>query len=172
MLAPPFVGFEGPVQIAYAVADVRASAERWIELGIGPFFVRDHIPLDNVRIDGEPGRFDHSSAFAQWGDVMVELICDHGSPAAEPTARDEGASVHHVAFFVDDFEAATASLTTAGLTEAMFAEAGGMPFAFHDARSELGHLIEIYEPVPRLAAFYADVRAASESWDGSEPLRY
>ena len=68
---------DGPVQIAYAVGDVDAAAAQWVAQGVGPFFVLDHVEVHNVRVHQQPGRFDHSSAFAQWGDVMVELICQH-----------------------------------------------------------------------------------------------
>ena len=42
-----------PVQIAYAVADVRAAARHRAETtGAGPFVVVDHIPLASARVDG------------------------------------------------------------------------------------------------------------------------
>ncbi len=56
------------------------------QFGAGPFFVRQHIALLDVVIRGRPGTFDHSSAYGQWGHVMVELVEDHGdgpSPVRE-----------------------------------------------------------------------------------------
>lgn len=151
-----FPGFTGPVQIAYAVADIREAADAWQRRGIGPFHFREHIGVANSRVRGEAAPFDHSSAFAQWGDVMVELICEH--VASPLPAIGPAAAVHHVAFFVDDFAAASAALTTAGFVEVLYAEAGSTPFAFHDATSEFGHLIEIYEATAPLTAFYDLVR--------------
>jgi hypothetical protein len=161
--------FGGPVQLAYAVDDVAEAARRWTARGVGPFFVIDHIDVRNVRINGAPSTFDHSSAYAQWGDVMVELICQHDSGGE----RIVGASgIHHVAFFVEDFTTAAAQLTGAGLPEVLYAEtAGGMAFGFHDGRAEHGHLVEIYERTERLAWFYDMVRDASTRWDGSDPIR-
>ena len=43
------------------------------------------------------GQFDHSSAYGQWGDVMVELVEEHTPPLVAP-----GSGVHHLAFIVDD----------------------------------------------------------------------
>lgn len=157
-----------PVQIAYAVSDVRAAAARWIERGAGPFFVRDHIQVSNARVFGQDQEFDHSSAYGQWGELMVELICQHDG-GADPLVGKGG--LHHVAFFADDFATQAQALVGAGFAEALYAEAGGMPFAFFDARAEYGHFIEIYEQVPRLAEFYAMVKDAAQDWDGTAPVR-
>lgn len=160
---------DGPVQIAYAVGDVDIAAAHWVERGVGPFFVLDHIEVHNVRVHGAPGTFDHSSAFAQWGSVMVELICQHGGG---PAPVDGPNSVHHMAHFVDDFEAAHRALISGGAAEVLFAETGGgTSFAFLDARPLCGHYLEIYERSDRLARFYEMVRTASIGWRGADPIR-
>ncbi len=161
-----------PVQIAYGVDDVRGAAARWVARGVGPFFVSDHIAVRNVRVGGAASTFDHSSAYGQWGSVMVELICQHNHDdgSAEPFVVPHG--IHHVAHIVDDFAAAQRELIAAGRPEALYAETvTGMPFAMHDARLELGHHIEIYEGTDRLRGFYDMVRTASEDWDGTDPIR-
>jgi hypothetical protein len=158
------------VQIAYAVDDAERAATTWAARGIGPFFVRGHIEVTHARIRGEPARFDHSSAFAQWGDVMIELIHQHDR-GPQPVVGTSG--LHHVAHFVDDFAAATAALTTAGHLEVLYGEtATGTPFAFHDALAERGHLIEIYERTAPLGRFYDMVRDAAVGWNGTDPVRH
>lgn len=160
----------GPVQIAYAVDDVAAAAAGWTARGVGPFFVREHIEVTNVRIRGRSASFDHSSAFAQWGHVMIELIQQHGG-GSDPIVT--GSGIHHVAHFVDDFAVATVQLTAAGHAEVLSAEtATGMPFAFHDGGDELGHLVEIYERTASLGRFYEMVRDAAVGWTGDDPLRH
>ncbi|MGB8859933.1 MAG: VOC family protein [Ilumatobacteraceae bacterium] len=158
-----------PVQIAYAVDDAVEAARRWVARGVGPFFVLEHIEVRNVRVRGDEGSFDHSSAYAQWGPLMVELICQHdGGP--NPVVGRTG--VHHMAHFVDDFAAASTSLTEQGAAEALYAETStGMPFAFHDARAERGHFIEIYERTERLGRFYDMVREAASGWNGTDAIR-
>lgn len=171
---PSSVSLGPPVQIAYAVGDVRTAAARWVDRGAGPFFVRDHIPVSNARVFGAQAEFDHSSAYGQWGDVMIELICEHlhdGKRASGQGPLVGVSGVHHMAFFVDAFADSADALTNAGYAEALYAEAGGMSFGFFDARDELGHFIEIYERPPRLAAFYAMVRDAASEWDGTNPVR-
>jgi hypothetical protein len=158
-----------PVQIAYAVDDVDRAAASWAERGVGPFFVREHIEVTNVRIRGRAARFDHSSAYGQWGDLMVELIHQHDG-GDDPIVGTAG--IHHVAHFVDDFATAAAHLTGGGHGEILYAETvTGMPFAFHDGGRERGHLIEIYERTVPLARFYEMVRDAAAGWTGADPVR-
>lgn len=150
------VGFGPPVQIAYAVDDVEAAASLWQErFGAGPFVTRHHIELEQVQINGQPGAFDHSSAYGQWGDVMVELVQQHTPPVG--SAR----GLHHCAYFVADVGTAQRSLEAAGYPEVLRATVLGSPtaFAFHDATATLGHLVEIYEATPRLRKFYAHIRS-------------
>ena len=164
-----------PVQIAYAVRDLDTAVQSWVAShGAGPFFVSEHIALSDVRYRGTPSTFDHSSAYGQWGDVMVELVVDHTegpSPVADVVGIG-GVGLHHVAHFVDDFAAAQAALITRGWPEALWAStASGLAFAFHDATAELGHMVELYEGVPGLRAFYRRVREASLGWTGTDPIR-
>jgi len=156
-----------PVQIAYAVVDVREAASSFcVSTGAGPFFVIDHIALARACVHGIDAPFDHSSAYGQWGPLMVELVREHTSPIVEP------GRVHHLAFMVQSLEAAATWCVERGWSEVLLAETtGGQQFAFHDARDQLGHLVELYEPSPGLIAFYAMVADAAEGWDGIDPLR-
>ena len=105
---------------------------------------------------------------------MVELVVDHTegpSPVADVVGPG-GVGLHHVAHFVDDLAAAQAALITRGWPEVLWAStASGLAFAFHDATAELGHMIELYEGVPGLRAFYRRVREASLGWTGADPIR-
>lgn len=164
-----------PVQIAYAVPDARLAARTWAErFGAGPFFVIDHIPLAEVTYRGEPAAFDHTSAYGQWGAVMVELVQDHGTgPSAVRERFAPGESgLHHMAYFVDDPAAAIAELGAHGHELVMSAAtANGMEFHFVDAWATHGHLFELYPPTEGLRGFYAMVAAAADGWDGTDPIR-
>jgi len=147
-----------PVQVAYAVRDVREAAARFAATtGAGPFFVIEHIALATARVHGRAATFDHSSAYGQWGPVMVELVEEHGV-ALRPVG-----TIHHVAFMVDSLPDASGWCNANGWPEVLLAEtSGGQRFAFHDATDELGHLVELYEPSAALLSFYAMVAAASK----------
>ena len=157
------------MQIAYAVDDVVAAAESCVARGAGPFFVRRHIEVTNSRVHGVETPFDHSSAYGWWGEVMVELLCEHHEDGARRVGPAVG--VHHMAFFVTDVSEAQQLLAANGWPEALYAEAGATAFAMHDATDQLGHLIEIYRPSEGLVGFYDLVRTASTDWDGSDPVR-
>jgi catechol 2,3-dioxygenase-like lactoylglutathione lyase family enzyme len=168
------LGLGAPVQIAYAVPDARVAAKDWVtRFGAGPFLLRSHIPVSDVMYRGRTARFDHSSAYGQWGDIMVELLQDHNSVPSvvrERFAADES-GLHHLAFMVDDLDVATAHLGTLGFEVAMTARSSTTRFSFVDAVDELGHMIELYERSDHLLQFYAKVREAAADWDGSDPIR-
>lgn len=159
--------FARPVQIAYPVTDVvTAAAEFHSRTGAGPFFVLQHIPLADSRVHGEPAPFDHSSAYGQWGEVMVELVEEHTPPLVTP-----GSGLHHMAFMVPNLENALATCAQRGWQEVLWAAtATGQQFAFAHA-SELGHLVEMYEPSQRLLDFYQRIADAAADWDGGDPVR-
>lgn len=169
------LGLGPPVQIAYAVPDARVAAADWsARLGAGPFFLREHVALDEVVYRGRPAAFDHTSAYGQWGSIMVELIQDHGvgpSVVRERFAPHES-GLHHVAVMVDDLGSCLDRLADSGISVAMSARtAGGVEFHFADCVAGLGHFVEVYQRSDRLTAFYDLVADAARGWNGAEPIR-
>lgn len=165
-----------PRQIAYFCADVRSAATEHHRLfGSGPYFVAKHIPLRRAVHRGVERPLDHSSAYGQWGEVMVEFVQQH-NPDPSPfhdlypdPARRGG--LHHVALFVDDMDVELARYAAAGQATALRAEMNdGFVFAFVDTVATLGHMVELYEPRPSLAAFYAMVAKAAIDYRGGELL--
>jgi hypothetical protein len=164
-----------PVQVAYHVPDPVAAAERCArDYGWGPFFLLEHIPLQWSRYRGAAAEFDHSSAYGQAGEVMVELITQHNdgpSVLRDLYAPDE-TGVHHVACFVDDLATALQTQRERGHAIALEARTGtGVDFAMVDLSMTLGHMLELYEPGEDLRRFYAHVRKCADGWDGSRPVR-
>jgi hypothetical protein len=164
-----------PVQIAYHVPDPEQAARGFASsFGWGPFFLFEHIALSRCLYRGTPACFDHSSAYGQAGDLMIELITQHGeapSVLRDLYAREE-VGVHHVAHFVPNLHDALNEARAAGREIALDAcTAGGTNFAMLDTSRELGHMVELYEPAGDLLKFYRYVRRAAEGWDGAEPLR-
>jgi Glyoxalase/Bleomycin resistance protein/Dioxygenase superfamily len=162
-----------PVQIAYSVPDVDAAAARWAaDFGVGPFFIRRHIESHDAVYRGAPAVFDHSSAYGQWGSLMVELIQDHGT--AQSVVRERygvnDTGLHHMAFIVPNLEAATAHLESLGFELAMSARSTNTRYHFMDTVAALGHMVELYERSDRLESFYASVRNAAAGWTGDDPL--
>ena len=124
------------------------------EAGYGPNLGPLVVTATVWEVPGEPGEFDHSSAYGWRGSLMVELVQVHA-----PSLLG-GTGLHHLAFFVDSFARASAELEGHGMPAALCARAGSTDFAFHDARSQLGHFIEIYEGSDGLRSFYESRRQA------------
>jgi len=161
-------------QLAYFVPDIEAAARAHNAVfGSGPFFVSRHVPLAWSEHRGARVRHDHSSAYGQWGDVMVEFVEQHDAdPSAFHDLYPAGSGrhgFHHTAHFVGDLEAASAGLghPLAQLSETV----SGVRYAFLDAAATLGHMLELYEPSPPLTGFYAMVAQAAQGWDGRDPIR-
>jgi catechol 2,3-dioxygenase-like lactoylglutathione lyase family enzyme len=164
-------------QIAYFCPDIAAAAlSHSASFGSGPFFIGRNVPLAWSEHRGVRVRHDHTSAYGQWGDVMVEFVQQHG---ADPSAfhdlfpHDSGRfGLHHVAVWVDRLDEALVEFANAGMPLAQLSEtAGGTRYAFVDATASLGHMFELYEPTPGLVGFYAMVAKAAENWDGRDPIR-
>jgi hypothetical protein len=160
------------IQNAYYVADLDAAIERWHRLwGLGPFLVRRHIALPEVRYRGQPARLDISAAYVQAGPIMVELVTQHDdSPSAfhEMFAPGEE-GFHHVAAIPDDYDCVLADYARGGfpvVTE--LRTASGRGAAYIDTRAMLGHFVEVYWPSEGLNALYREVAERAERWDGRQ----
>ena len=164
-------------QIAYFVADIeQAALAHHAAFGSGPYFLVRHVPLAWSEHRGTRVTHDHSSAYGQWGAVMVEFVQQHGDdPSAFHDLYPLGSrryGMHHIAVFVDALDVAVAHFAHAGMPLAQLSETRtGTLYAFVDASASFGHMIELYEPAPPLTRFYAKVAAAALGWNGNEPLR-
>ena len=170
-----FLGTLNPVQIAYHVPDPERAAHEFARShGWGPFFLFEHISLSRCVYRGAAAAFDHSSAYGQAGDLMIELITQHDdtpSVLRDLFAGDQ-TGVHHMAHFVPDLAQGLERARAAGCEIALDAcTATGTSFAMLDTVCELGHMVELYEGAGDLLKFYRYVRRAAQGWDGSEPLR-
>ncbi len=160
-------------QVAYFCADVRAAAAaHHAAFGSGPFFVADNIPVARSVHRGVERVLDHSSAYGQWGEVMIEFVQQNNAgPSPFHDMYPEGSGrygLHHVAVFVDDVDAALADFAAQGAPCAMRAEmADGFVFAFADTTATLGHMTELYSPRPSLTGFYAMIADAAK--EGAPP---
>src|ERR671925_2210749 len=92
-----------PHHSAYVVEDIETTVSRLVDqLGAGPFFLIENVPLENVRSRGEPAEFVHNSAFGYCGDGAIELI-ETVSLAPERVEKRFSAPrprIHHVAYAV------------------------------------------------------------------------
>jgi hypothetical protein len=146
--------------IGYVVEDLPAATEQFArEVGAGPFHTLEHIAFDEVTYEGGPAVYDHSSAFAAWGPIIVELTQLHD---AQPAGLREalitpGAGVGHVGFLVDDQAAVVARLEALGMHVFHTGRTGPVSAAWLSG-GPFGHPVEVLQRVPELDAFYASLR--------------
>ena len=165
-----------PHHLAYLVEDIEETVGRLVDqLGAGPFFHIERVPLENVRSRDEPAEFIHNSAFGYCGDGAIELVQTiHLSPErvenrfAAPRPR-----LHHLGYVVSPEAVADlrSSLDERGVPEYLRSEFGGAVTTLHDASSSLGHDLEIHADNEGLRGFFGMVRSAAEDWDGSQRMR-
>jgi len=145
--------------VGYVVEDLRGGVERFTrDFGAGPFQVMEHIPLEGVTYEGRPAVYDHSSAFARWGAILVELTQVH---RAEPQGLADaltkpGAGVGHIAWLADDLETETARLEALGMQLFHTGRAGPASAAWFRG-GPFGHPVEVLQRRQELLDFYASL---------------
>jgi hypothetical protein len=164
-------------QIAYFVPDAEAAARmHHITFGSGPYVLSEHIPLTRCLYRGRDAAFDHSSAYGQWGEVMIEFVQQNNlGPSCCHDMYPEGSGrfgIHHVALFVEDIDAEIARHAANGHAVAMDATSGlGTRFVMIDTAQTFGHMLELYQPHPGLHAFYRHVAEIAGDFSGGVVLR-
>lgn len=160
--------------MAYFCKDVRKAAQaHHAAFGSGPYFVADNIPLASAVHRGIERVLDHTSAYGQWGEVMIEFVQQNNpgpSPFHDLYPEFSGRyGLHHVALWVDDVDGAIDRFAALGAPCALRAQMNdGFVFAFADTSMTLGHMTELYAPEPALTEFYAMVAGAAASYAGGE----
>src|SRR5882724_8769112 len=83
----------GPiVQNAFVVRNIESAVDHWSrKVGVGPFYLLEHIAFGHVYFRGAPLNIDLSVAIAQWGEIQIELIQQHD---ASPSIYTEFAARH------------------------------------------------------------------------------
>jgi glyoxalase/bleomycin resistance protein/dioxygenase superfamily protein len=158
----------------YTVPDLEKAIHNAVAMyGIGPFLMIENVPLEDVTSRGEPAAFAHSTAFAQWGDIRIELSQIH--QCAPARVRDafaaSGPGVNHVAWTVSSLVQAGERLEDAGAPSFVSASLGDISFVFHDSSAVWGHNVELHLDSPAFHGFFEQIRDMSVDWDGRDPIR-
>ncbi|WP_412520775.1 VOC family protein [Actinomadura madurae] len=159
------------VQNAYVVEDILDACQRFHELyRTGPFMFMDVHPMHDVLYRGKPQEVVTQVAFAQAGELMVELICQHSDgPSAYRDVYAKGEQgFHHIAAFSADYYAELAQYAAAGYEVVMEMAVQDDRVAYIDTRATTGHMLELYPESDALRDIYAKVREAAQQWDGEE----
>jgi hypothetical protein len=164
------------MQIAYVPEDFDQALRFWTEtMGVGPFFLREHVKLDRTLYRGAATSPDFDMALAYWGDVQIELIRQHNdAPSIYADWRNAGQQgVQHMCVIVEDMAATRRMVAERGgvtvqevfmlrgMGEAIYVDMGGGP----------GTMIEYLWLEPGVVRNFEAMRAAAASWDGQDPVR-
>lgn len=161
-------------QMAWAVRDMDSAMAFWTRLGVGPFFVTEHLALQNRFYRGEPTDFDMSAAITYWGDTQIEIITQHDrAPSVFRDWLDRDASgMHHIGITVPSLSDAVAALEQAGGTQVHTHSVPGIAAAAYFEVPGEQTYVEVIEMSPDLHVAFARIKAIANAWDGSNPVRH
>ena len=174
MKIPPLFAGRDYLQQAWVVEDLDAAMRQWTEVcGVGPFFVLEKAPMENLVHRGAPIQLDCRVGLAQAGRTQIELIqqrCD--SPSIYRDRVPKGQSrFHHVAAFCNNYDRELAHYESLGHALGMAGTFGDMRFAYVDTSSALDCVLELLEDKPAVRDFFSMISAAAVDWDGKHPVR-
>ena len=167
----------GPVmQNAFVVDDLEAAMDFWLnKMGVGPFFVFQHVQFKEAYYRGAPMNIDFSGAIAYWGEVQIELIKQYDNePSIYSDFLGKGLrGMHHMGVLTDDLDAHLARLKPAGIEPIQWGELPtGMRFAYLNTDFHPGGMIELIETHESIMTFFKIIRDAADAWDGkSDSIR-
>ncbi|AOR70454.1 glyoxalase [Burkholderia stabilis] len=163
----------GPIdQLGYVVANLDTSVARWrARHDLGPWTVFRNVRLDGRHL-GEPVTVTMDVGLAYRGDLQIELI--HVTNDSRSPYRDAHGQplvgLHHVAWVVDDLDAALAQLTARGLRVVFEAHNPSTRVAYLDDADDPGVRVEIIEGAG-MRDMIAHGISEARTWDGANPVR-
>ena len=105
--------------------------------------------------------------------MQIELIEPLGDgPSVYRDVVPAGQSgFHHVCRAYGHYDETIASLTAQGCEVAMSGNMNGIRFAYVDTRALIGCMYELVDESGMATRLYAHMRAAADSWDGTDGAR-
>lgn len=164
------------MQNAFVVDDLEAVMDHWLHtMGVGPFFVFEHIKFKEAFFRGQPMNIDMTAAIAYWGDVQIELIKQYDDkPSIYSEFRGKGLrGMQHMGVLTPDLDAQLARLKPLGIEPIQWGSMpAGMRFAYVSSDYHPGAMIELIETHESIIGFFKIMKDAAASWDGkSESIR-
>lgn len=143
-------------QIAIVVRDIEGASKRWAEIlgmPVPNIIITQPGNEVNMTYRGQPSNAQAKLAFFNLGQVQLELIEPIGEPSTWKEALDQnGESVHHIAFWVEDMQASVDFLKQHGIPLIQRGDMGEGQYAYFDAQDKLGVQIELLERVRKARA--------------------
>lgn len=168
-----FIKDLGPIfQVAYVEVDFEKAVSSWNALGVGPFFVADHVkvPYD---YQGQNLEAELTLAFSYWGDMQIEIIQQHDYlPSVYRKWMDGSQSgIHHVCILVDDIDDIRERCTGAGLRIDQQMSTASADVIYTQMPHDGSHYVEFAQYAPGTGALFERIRDECARWDGTNPIR-
>jgi len=137
----------GVGQIGVVVEDIDRTMSFYQSVfGLGPWDIRE-VGAPNVWDRGQEKQIKARLAFATLGQVEVELIqILEGDSFHLEFLRKHGEGIHHLGFFVRDFQAKLEQAKAMGF-EILQADPYGQAYAYLDTRQPGGIIFELIAPL-------------------------
>jgi methylmalonyl-CoA/ethylmalonyl-CoA epimerase len=162
------------MQLGYIVTDVQAAALDWAQrVGAGPFYLLDHIAMDQYYFRGVRTTAELRLAFGYWGDQQIELIQPVGNADTlySRAVQVSAGKLNHVATVVSDID----SLLEGRKLQDRVIQSGKMPtglkFVYLEEYIPGGLHLELIEAQESTLMAFKGMQAASARWDGKNPVR-
>lgn len=162
-------------QAGYVVRDIEAAMEYWSRvLGVGPWFYKERVPIENYTYRGQRYEVHNSVALANSGALQVELIQTRNDAPSmyRDFLRAGNTGLQHNAYWTTTFDADLERLQGLGFKVAMSGEVGqNGRFVYFDTEDHPGTVVELSEVAGPKGKLFEIIREASIGWDGAEPVR-
>ncbi|TCT09931.1 glyoxalase/bleomycin resistance protein/dioxygenase superfamily protein [Tepidamorphus gemmatus] len=162
-------------QLGYVVDDIEAGMAHWhAVMGVGPWFYNPRVPIEDYLYDGVAYQPHNSVALANSGFIQVELIqCRNDVPSMYRDFLEAGnRGLQHVAYWTQDFDRDLARMVAEGFRPRMSGRVGANGrFVYFDREAHPGTVIELSEVIGPKGRMFDMIRAASQDWDGTDPIR-
>ena len=162
-------------QNGYVVRDLEAALAHWTAtLGVGPWFVLEHLAPEGFRYRGEPSPVELSIALSNSGPLQVELIQQHNdAPSMYRDFLDAGhEGLQHVAYWTDAFDSVLERALAAGFEVGHSGQFGpDGRFVYFANQGHPGSVVELSEVSGGKGRFFEHLAETARSWDGSDPIR-
>ena len=165
----------GPMeQIGIVVDNFEDPINHWTKnLKVGPFFILEHLELNDVYYNGNPSNIDFSVALAYSGDIQIELIKQHCETPSiyNDYVDNKKNSVHHFCTFTPNISDDLEILESQGYKNIQGGKTqDGGSFAYLDHENNYGAILEIAQLSEGGYAMFEMIKKASKDWDGENAI--
>jgi hypothetical protein len=167
--------FGDPKQLGIVVKDINKAIDHWVnDLGVGPWFVNDPIPLISSRYHGkEMEDLNVCNALSHSGEWQIELIEPrHAGSSVWTDFLEAGCvGIHHFSHYAHDFDAFCDDATSRGLEIVQDGnlQSGRYAYLAHPVMKTTYY--EVGEWSVERQRIFDTIKFLASTWDGKDPVR-